>query len=66
MKQILFIRIFISVIICLFALQGIWLYYAYQSEKLKIEGILNKTLLKSSEKEMDHRFFIIEEMKEKR
>jgi two-component system phosphate regulon sensor histidine kinase PhoR len=46
---------------CLFALQGIWLYYAYQNETLKIQDILNKSLLKAVEMEMDERFSSIQE-----
>jgi two-component system phosphate regulon sensor histidine kinase PhoR len=44
----------------LFALQGIWLYYAYQNETLKIQDALNKSLLKAVEKEMDERFCFVQ------
>jgi len=56
MKFSFFNTIFIVSLACLFALQGIWLYYAYQNEKIKIQGILNSSLLKAINEEMDSRF----------
>jgi two-component system phosphate regulon sensor histidine kinase PhoR len=45
------------------ALQGIWLYYAYQNENTKIQDHINNSLLMAIEKEMDDRFSFIEEQK---
>ena len=56
--------IFIVSLACLFALQGIWLYYSYQNENIKIQGALNKVLLKSIIEEMNNRFSFVENKKE--
>ena len=55
MKSVLFNIIFVVFLVCLFALQGAWLYYAYRSERVKIQGILNETLSESIEKEINSR-----------
>jgi two-component system phosphate regulon sensor histidine kinase PhoR len=60
MKLFFFSIVFVVSLACLFALQGIWLYYAYQSENIKIQDILNKSLVKAIEEEMEERFSYIE------
>ena len=52
--------IFILSLACLLALQGIWLYYAYQNEKNKIQNALNSSLLRAVDEEMDNRFAFAE------
>jgi len=64
MKFSLFNIIFIVSLACLFTLQGIWLYYSYQNENLKIQDVLNKALLKSITEEMNNRFSFVEKGKE--
>jgi two-component system phosphate regulon sensor histidine kinase PhoR len=61
MRFSFFNTIFVISFACLFALQGIWLYYAYRNETLKIQDVLNKSLLKAVEKEMDERFCFLQE-----
>jgi len=56
MKFSFFNIIFVVSLACLFALQGIWLYYAYQNEKMKVHSILNNSLLQAIDDEMDRRF----------
>jgi len=56
MKFSFFNTIFIISLACLLALQGIWLYYAYQNEKAKIQNILNNSLFQAIDNEMDSRF----------
>jgi two-component system phosphate regulon sensor histidine kinase PhoR len=60
MKFSFFNIIFVISLTCLLALQGIWLYYAYQNENTKIQAILNNSLSMAVEKEMDSRFSFIE------
>jgi two-component system phosphate regulon sensor histidine kinase PhoR len=48
--------IFVIGLACLLALQGVWLYYAYQNENVKIRNILNESLSQSVDDEMDRRF----------
>lgn len=60
MKYAFFKIIFVASLACLFALQGIWLYYAYKSEDIKIKSILNDSLLKAIDEEMDSRFSLLE------
>ncbi|MDR2620978.1 MAG: HAMP domain-containing histidine kinase [Dysgonamonadaceae bacterium] len=60
MKYSLFNIIFAISLACLFALQGIWLYYTYQGENVKIQNVLNKLLFNAIEQEMDSRFSCIE------
>jgi two-component system phosphate regulon sensor histidine kinase PhoR len=65
MKPSLFLKISITALTCLFTLQGTWLYYAYEREKVKIEEILNKSLLETIEKEMDNRYILLENLNKK-
>ena len=55
MKSVFFNIIFVVFLVCLFALQGAWLYYTYQSENVKIQGILNETLSESIVEEINGR-----------
>jgi len=64
MKFSLFNIIFIVPLACLFALQGIWLYYSYQNENIKIQDSLNNALLKSATEEMNNRFSLVEKRKD--
>ena len=59
MKSVSFNIIFVAFLVCLFALQGVWLYYTYRSESIKIQGILNETLSKSIEEEINSRCYFI-------
>jgi len=63
MKFSFFNTIFIISLACLFALQGIWLYYTYQNEKIKVQNILNNSLLKAIDEEADCRFSSVEKEK---
>jgi len=60
MKFSFFNIIFIVSLACLLALQGMWLYYAYQNEKIKIQSALNSSLLRAVDEEMDNRFAFAE------
>jgi len=59
MKFSFFNVIFVISLTCLFSLQGIWLYYTYQNEKNKIQGILNNAMLNAVLGEMNERFAVI-------
>ncbi|GHT58310.1 hypothetical protein AGMMS50239_02640 [Bacteroidia bacterium] len=60
MKPSFFNIIFVIGLACLLALQGVWLYYAYQNENVKIRNILNKSLLQAVDDEIDGRFSSVE------
>ena len=63
MRFSLFNIIFIVSFACLFALQGIWLYYSYQNGNMKVQDALNKALIKSITEEMNNRFSFVEKEK---
>ena len=60
-KRSFFNAVFVVSLACLFALQGVWLYYVYQRETHKIQYILNKSLYYAVIGEMGERFSFIGE-----
>jgi two-component system phosphate regulon sensor histidine kinase PhoR len=59
LKILVFNTVFAISLACLFALQGIWLFFTYKRETLNVQYVLNKSLLKAVEKEMDERFSLV-------
>ena len=60
MKVFNLLLIFTIALICLFALQASWLYYAYQQHLENIEKNINAIFNEAIEKELDQRFLELE------
>jgi len=62
MKAHLFFKLFLCAFVFLFMLQGIWLYYAYQTKRNEIEEVLNTIFVKATEKEMESRLMMMDNL----
>ena len=60
MKLFTLLLLFTVALICLFSLQGGWLYYAYRLHLQSIKETVDSIFYKSVEKELDQRFFELE------
>jgi len=61
MKSSTLLPISASALLCLFLLQAFWLYYTYQLHLEKIKESVNSIFYQTIEKELDQRFFELEE-----
>ena len=62
MKPHLFLKLFFCAFASLFILQGIWLYYAYQTKRSEIEEVLNTIFTNATEREMESRLMIMDNL----